>query len=106
MLSTWLKFWYSRVSLYVSLQSLPWVSGQKGVCPLQHGRATVVSAVGGFLKLLGKETIIPANANRRMFRILPVISLSAVATARILPPVLAKAPTLPLKGISSSYYIC
>lgn len=41
-----------------------------------------------FLKLLGKETIIPADANRKMFQILPVISLSAVAVAFIYVPVL------------------
>ena len=51
-----------------------------------------------FLKLLGKETIIPANANQRMFRILPVISLSAVATAFIYVPVLAKAPSASFEG--------
>jgi len=41
-----------------------------------------------FLKLLGKETIIPADANKRMFQILPVISLSAVVVAFIYVPVL------------------
>jgi len=40
-----------------------------------------------FLKLLGKETVIPADANRIMFQILPVISLSAVAAAFIYVPV-------------------
>jgi len=41
-----------------------------------------------FLKLLGKETIIPADANRRMFQVIPIISLSAVAAAFIYVPVL------------------
>lgn len=40
-----------------------------------------------FLKLIGKESVIPAGANRKMFQILPVISISAVATAYIYLPV-------------------
>lgn len=44
-----------------------------------------------FLKLLGKETIIPADANRGMFKILPVISLAAVAAAFVYVPVFGEA---------------
>lgn len=40
-----------------------------------------------FLKLIGKESVIPADANRGMFHTLPVISISAVATAFIYIPV-------------------
>jgi len=40
-----------------------------------------------FLKLLGKETIIPTDANRRMFQTVPIISLAAVAVAFIYIPV-------------------
>lgn len=40
-----------------------------------------------FLKLLGKETLIPAGANRLMFQILPVVSLCAVAAAFVYVPV-------------------
>ena len=51
-----------------------------------------------FLKLLGKETIIPAKANQRMFQVLPVISLSAVATAFIYVPVFGKASIASFEG--------
>jgi NADH-quinone oxidoreductase subunit H len=51
-----------------------------------------------FLKLLGKETIIPADANRRMFQILPIISLSAVAAAFIYVPVLGGTAVFSFEG--------
>jgi len=51
-----------------------------------------------YLKLLGKETIIPANANRRMFQTLPVISLSAVAAAFISVPVLGGSAVSSFEG--------
>ena len=51
-----------------------------------------------FLKLLGKETIIPADANKRMFQTLPVISLSAVAAAFIYVPVFGEASSSSFEG--------
>jgi len=51
-----------------------------------------------FLKLLGKETIIPADANRRMFQILPVISLSAVAASFIYVPVVGGSAVYSFEG--------
>jgi len=51
-----------------------------------------------FFKLLGKETIIPAGANKRMFQTLPVISLCAVATAFVYVPVLGKASAASFEG--------
>ena len=51
-----------------------------------------------FLKLLGKETIIPADANRSMFQILPVISLSSVAAAFIYVPVLGASAVYSFEG--------
>lgn len=50
------------------------------------------------LKLIGKETIIPADANRGMFQTLPVISLSAVATAFLYVPVFGKASSFSFEG--------
>jgi len=50
------------------------------------------------LKLLGKETIIPAGANRRMFQTLPVISLCATASAFVYVPVLGKASSGAFEG--------
>ncbi|MDD4402832.1 MAG: NADH-quinone oxidoreductase subunit H, partial [Desulfitobacteriaceae bacterium] len=51
-----------------------------------------------FFKLLGKETIIPAEANKRMFQILPVISLCAVATAFVYVPVFGKVSSDSFEG--------
>lgn len=51
-----------------------------------------------FLKLLGKETIIPADANKGMFQTLPVISLSAVAVAFIYVPVFGEASSSSFEG--------
>jgi NADH-quinone oxidoreductase subunit H len=51
-----------------------------------------------FFKLLGKETIIPAEANKRMFQVLPVISLCAVATAFVYVPVFGKASSASFEG--------
>lgn len=44
-----------------------------------------------FLKLLGKESIIPTDANRRMFQTVPIISLASVAVAFIYIPVYGSA---------------
>lgn len=51
-----------------------------------------------FLKLLGKETIIPEGANKGLFQILPVISLSAVAVAFIYVPVFGKTASSYFEG--------
>ncbi|NLY37808.1 MAG: NADH-quinone oxidoreductase subunit H [Firmicutes bacterium] len=51
-----------------------------------------------FLKLIGKEVIIPAEANKTMFQVLPVISLSAVAAAFIYVPVLGKEAIASFEG--------
>jgi len=40
-----------------------------------------------FFKLLGKKVIIPADADEKMFRIMPVISIAAVASAFLYIPV-------------------
>lgn len=50
------------------------------------------------LKLIGKETIIPAEANRAIFQILPVVTLAAVAAAFIYIPVFGKTAIASLEG--------
>lgn len=50
------------------------------------------------LKLVGKETIIPAEANKTLFPILPVISLSAVAASFVYIPVFGKTSIASLEG--------
>jgi NADH-quinone oxidoreductase subunit H len=51
-----------------------------------------------FFKLLGKETIIPAEAKKGMFQVLPVISLCAVATAFVYVPVFGRASSASFEG--------
>jgi NADH-quinone oxidoreductase subunit H len=51
-----------------------------------------------FLKLVGKETIIPAGANRGMFQTVPLISITAVATAFIYVPVFGTASSWSFEG--------
>lgn len=51
-----------------------------------------------FLKLIGKETLIPTDANKGMFQTLPLISLSAVATAFVYVPVFGKASSFSFDG--------
>lgn len=43
--------------------------------------------VADFFKLIGKEALIPAEANQRMFRAIPLFSLAAVSTAFLYIPV-------------------
>lgn len=50
------------------------------------------------LKLLGKETIIPAEANRGMFQTLPVVSLAAVAAAFVYVPVFGNPSVASFEG--------
>jgi len=51
-----------------------------------------------FLKLLGKETIIPTDANKRMFQTVPIISLASVAVAFIYVPVFGKTAISSFEG--------
>jgi NADH dehydrogenase. len=51
-----------------------------------------------FLKLIGKETIIPANANAGMFRVLPSVSLAAVTAAFVYVPVFGKKASFAFEG--------
>lgn len=51
-----------------------------------------------FLKLIGKETIIPANANAGMFRVLPSVSLAAVTVAFVYVPVFGKKASFAFEG--------
>ncbi len=51
-----------------------------------------------FLKLIGKETIIPSGANKGMFQTLPLISLAAVAAAFVYVPVTGKTSSFSFEG--------
>jgi NADH-quinone oxidoreductase subunit H len=54
--------------------------------------------VADFLKLIGKETIIPADANKAMFQTLPLISLAAVATTFVYIPVISVTSSYSFEG--------
>ncbi|MCE5196226.1 MAG: NADH-quinone oxidoreductase subunit H [Negativicutes bacterium] len=51
-----------------------------------------------FLKLIGKKTIIPADANESMFRSMPIVSLAAVASAFLYVPVLGRPAVFSFSG--------
>jgi NADH-quinone oxidoreductase subunit H len=50
------------------------------------------------IKLSSKESIIPAEADRRWFKLMPVLALAAVATAFLYVPVWGTASLLPFQG--------
>ena len=51
-----------------------------------------------FIKLLGKETIVPDEANRFVFTVLPVFTLAAVTTAFLYVPVWSVNSQMPFHG--------
>ncbi len=51
-----------------------------------------------FIKLLGKETIIPEQADKRMFRFIPLFSITAVCTAFLYIPVWGINSLYPFSG--------
>jgi NADH-quinone oxidoreductase subunit H len=51
-----------------------------------------------FVKLVSKETIIPAEADRRMFKLLPVFAMAAVLTASLYIPVWGTQSLFPFTG--------
>ena len=51
-----------------------------------------------FLKLIGKETIIPNGADKKIFVALPVVALSAVTAAFLYIPIWGTASLLPFEG--------
>ena len=51
-----------------------------------------------FLKLLGKETIIPENADKRLFAFLPVLALAAVTAAYLYIPLWSGTSLHPFAG--------
>jgi len=54
--------------------------------------------VADFLKLIGKKTIIPADADESMFRNMPIVSLAAVISAFLYVPVLGMNAVFSFKG--------
>ncbi len=54
--------------------------------------------VADFLKLLGKENVIPEEADRTIFRLAPVFALAAVVTAFLYIPLWSAKPIFPFDG--------
>jgi NADH-quinone oxidoreductase subunit H len=51
-----------------------------------------------FLKLIGKETLIPADANKGMFQTVPLISFASMATAFVYVPVIGLKSSFSFEG--------
>ncbi|NLF80677.1 MAG: NADH-quinone oxidoreductase subunit H [Clostridia bacterium] len=51
-----------------------------------------------FLKLLGKETVIPVDADKKMFVFLPVLALAAVTTSYLYIPLWGTSSLYPFEG--------
>lgn len=51
-----------------------------------------------FIKLAAKETIIPEEADKRMFKLLPLFSLAAASTAILYVPVIGVKSAFPFEG--------
>lgn len=51
-----------------------------------------------FLKLIGKETIIPENADKRIFGLLPIVALAAVTAAFLYIPIWSGSSIFPFTG--------
>ena len=66
---------------------------------LQNRRGPpVFQPLADFIKLLSKETIVPYEANRFLFIVLPVFALTAVTTAFLYVPVWGTRSLLPFPG--------
>ncbi len=59
-----------------------------------------------FIKLISKETIVPAEADKRMFKVLPVFALAAVSTAILYIPIWGTGSCFLSRGILLSYCTC
>jgi NADH-quinone oxidoreductase subunit H len=70
--------WFDR-KVYARLQNR--------MGPTHTGRFGLLQPIADFVKLLAKEDVIPAAADKGLFSVLPAIGLAVVATAGLLLPV-------------------
>jgi NADH-quinone oxidoreductase subunit H len=70
--------WFDR-KVYARLQNR--------MGPTHTGRFGVLQPIADFIKLLAKEDVVPAAADKRFFSALPAIGLAVVMTAGLLLPV-------------------
>jgi len=60
---------------------------QNRIGPLHTGRSGILQPIADFVKLMAKEDIVPAKADKGMFTALPVFALAIVCTAAMYLPV-------------------
>jgi NADH-quinone oxidoreductase subunit H len=70
--------WFDR-KLYARLQNR--------MGPTHTGRFGLLQPIADFVKLMAKEDVVPAAADRTMFTLLPIFALAVVSTAGLLLPV-------------------
>ena len=70
--------WFDR-KVYARLQNR--------MGPTHTGRFGLLQPIADFVKLLAKEDVVPAAADKGLFSVLPAIGLAVVATAGLLLPV-------------------
>jgi NADH-quinone oxidoreductase subunit H len=78
--------WFDR-KVYARLQNR--------MGPTHTGRWGILQPIADFVKLMAKEDIVPARADRSLFNFLPVVGLAVVFTAAMLLPVWLSPPTGP-----------
>jgi NADH-quinone oxidoreductase subunit H len=70
--------WFDR-KVYARLQNR--------MGPTHTGRFGLLQPIADFVKLLAKEDVVPEAADKRLFKVLPIIGLAVVSTAGLLLPV-------------------
>jgi len=70
--------WYDR-KVYARLQNR--------MGPTHTGRWGILQPVADFFKLMSKEDVVPDQADKTLFNLLPIVGLAIVGTAGLLLPV-------------------
>lgn len=81
---------YALVFNFIDRKLHARLQNRKGPCWYQP--------LADFLKLLGKETIIPAEADKAVFKVLPILSLSVVVAAYLYIPTWRPSSIYPFNG--------
>lgn len=86
--------------LFVGIYTLIMVFIDRKLCARLQNRQGPpwYQPLADFLKLIGKETIIPQDANKKLFPLLPVIAFASVTTAFLYLPIWASASLFPFEG--------
>jgi NADH-quinone oxidoreductase subunit H len=78
--------WFDR-KVYARLQNR--------MGPTHTGRFGILQPIADFVKLMAKEDIVPARADKTLFTVLPIAGLAIVTTAGLLLPVWLSPPSGP-----------